>query len=262
VKSPLFSVIVASHRRPQLLTRALGSLRTQSCQDFEIILCTDEGSSETKTVAAQCLRETDVFVCRPGARGPAESRNSGLQVARGMYVVFLDDDDTFDPGHLARLAERLQAGVVDVLYTNHTRVQEQRAHDGILIKEERLVSNRGTPIRWLWVVNFITSNAIVINSALARSVSFDTRLQSHEDWDYLLALLSLTDFEHLDCFGPRVHIAEDNSQHRNLTSLRDGSLPLDYLSIYRKWPAPDDEVKARRVAELKKFGMHIPQQFM
>jgi len=256
--APFFSVIVTTHLRPRLLTRALGSLRAQSFQDFEIVLCADEGSSETKFVAGQCLRDRDVFICKPGTKGPADSRNAGMALANGKYIQFLDDDDSFEEGYFEVLARRLQERPSDVLYTNHTAVSEARTADGFVIRNTHRVSKLRENPKLLWVGNFIPNNSIAIASALARRVSVDARLPSHEDWDYLLGLLALANFEHFDVYGPCVHSSEDQSEHRNLVPHRHGTLWVDYLSIYRRHPAPDEEARALRLVILQRMGVHLP----
>ena len=47
-QTPLISVVLTTHFRPQLLARALNSLLAQKVDNFEIIVCADEGSEETK----------------------------------------------------------------------------------------------------------------------------------------------------------------------------------------------------------------------
>ncbi len=256
VSAPFLSVIVTTHHRPQLLSRALEALRRQSFQEFEIILCADEGSEETRRVASEQLRDTDTFVSRPGTRGPAASRNLGVTRARGQYILFLDDDDSFEPAYFAALAARLQADPgPGVLYANLTVVLESRGPEGIVFREARRQANRNLDLRWLWVSNFLSNNSIAVATHLARRVTVDERLRSHEDWDYLLALLAITDFEHLDVFGPAVHVSANPAEHRNERAKRDRQIGLDFIAIYRKWPAPDERIRAARLEQLRTLGV-------
>jgi glycosyltransferase involved in cell wall biosynthesis len=258
MSAPFFSVIVTTHRRPQLLARALQSVSQQTFQEFEIILCADEGSRETRSAANEGLRDTDVFLCRPGAKGPAASRNMGLALARGENILFLDDDDTFEPSYFATLAERLQTGPAPgVLYTNFTVITESRGPQGILCREARHETKRGLNLKRLWVGNFISNNSVAIAACLAKRTSVDEHLRSHEDWDYLLGLLSITDFEHLDVLGPRVHISDNALEHRNERVKRNREIGLDFLAIYRKWPASDEPTRVARVEELKALGLYV-----
>ena len=63
---PLISIVITTHHRPELLERALNSVYAQDCEHCEVVLCTDEGSVETKSVAVENLRTNDIFISIPG----------------------------------------------------------------------------------------------------------------------------------------------------------------------------------------------------
>ena len=58
-------------------------------------------------------------------RGLAASRNTGLRVAKGVYVAYLDDDDRLLPDHLGTLVEFLERGTHQVAYTDAWRVRSR-----------------------------------------------------------------------------------------------------------------------------------------
>ena len=91
---PIFSIVIATHGRPQLLERALQSLRTNQFTSYEVIVESDEINVDTFKVAANYLCQNDIFIQRSGAPGPALSRNAGIDAARGEALLFLDDDDS------------------------------------------------------------------------------------------------------------------------------------------------------------------------
>ena len=90
------------------------------------------------------------------------------------------------------------------------------------------------------------------SAELTAKHTFDINLQSHEDWDFLISLYtSGVEFEWID-FGSDsvvVHIDQSN-QSRNRTA----TTSLDYLSIYRKWPAKHTAIKQARAEKIKKHG--------
>jgi len=100
---PLFSVIVATYGRPQLLAAALESVLAQAVSDFEVIVVDDAGPVAVGTLPDPRVRA----VRRTENGGPAAARNTGLRHARGRYVTFLDDDDLYTPDRLALALEGL-----------------------------------------------------------------------------------------------------------------------------------------------------------
>ena len=84
---PFFSVIIPTHGRPQLLQRAIQSVKANSFRDIEIIVVSDESNPATFEVLANSLSSDDVFVKRNGSAGPANSRNLGLSHARDSRAI-------------------------------------------------------------------------------------------------------------------------------------------------------------------------------
>ena len=105
--NPLLSVVVVTHNRSGLLKRALSSVLRCKKDNYEIILCADDSSQETIEVAKEFLRAQDSFVRIPSMRGPAESRNFGAKLARGRWIIFLDDDDTFGHEYINKILDVL-----------------------------------------------------------------------------------------------------------------------------------------------------------
>lgn len=256
--TPFISVVVTTHRRPTLLARCLDSLLDQDFEDFEILLCTDESTTETREVAQSHLREKDAFLMLPGRKGPAATRNAGLHCARGEWICFLDDDDTFDGLHLQSAAAFLESDRSAVHFTNYESLCEDRRDPGLRVMQHLQVSTQER--KPLLVVNSIPNNTYFAPRSVARACEVDETLRSHEDWDYLLNLQSRAPLVWHDHWGPRVHT--DVVPTRNSAAFVDGSFVLDFLSIYRRWPAADEAMRAERQAVLGKMGLELPSHFL
>ena len=101
---PRVSVIIPTHDRPQLLTRAVDSARV-SAVDVEIIVVDDASSDGT---AAACAQLTGIkYVRAERNQGVAGARNIGIFESTAKYVAFLDDDDLRLPGSLDMQADLL-----------------------------------------------------------------------------------------------------------------------------------------------------------
>ncbi|MFG3016973.1 bifunctional glycosyltransferase family 2 protein/CDP-glycerol:glycerophosphate glycerophosphotransferase [Streptomyces sp. NPDC048254] len=121
---PRFSIIVPSHGVAGRLSQALDSVLAQSFGDLELIPVCDAPDAPAAAVAAgYAERDSRVApVHSPPSAGLSGARNTGMRVAQGTYLLFLDGDDVLVPGALARLAARLaETGDVDVLYFEHER---------------------------------------------------------------------------------------------------------------------------------------------
>lgn len=259
-KNPLFSIVVTTHHRASLLTRALKSLLQQSFHDFEIVLASDEGSTETKNVAQRLLRDHDVFVCLPGSDGPAETRNCAVSLARGRFIIFLDDDDSFMPEFLQDVVDCERFITDAVNYVSYTQLQESRVSEVPQIVSSQQINTGILKIDKLLVHNFIPNNAVILPTWIAKRHPIDIRLRSHEDWDFLLSLLHQHQFNFLNISGPVVHSNQGSS--RNNDSVTTGSVAFDFLSIYRKWPVEEDSIRHERKEMLKRLGMDLPRNLL
>jgi glycosyltransferase involved in cell wall biosynthesis len=261
--APLFSVIVATHERPALLERALASLAAQTFRDFETIVVSDEPSAATHAAAGRGLGERGVYLRRTGTPGPGPSRNAGLRLAAGDYVLFLDDDDSYDPGLLERFAGCGRLDGRTVLYCDLEIVMESRSSAPPRRLSSSRVETGGQRPEDLLVENFIPNNCVAVPRAAALRLGFDERLRKLEDWDFLLGLLRHGAFAHVDFAGPRYHRDEAGEGHRDSYAPADrNQFALDHLCIYRKWPAASEAQRAARAAVLARWGMQLPSGWL
>jgi glycosyltransferase involved in cell wall biosynthesis len=93
--APYFSVIIPTFNRPQLLQEAIASVLAQTVEDFECIVVND-GQTGVELPDDDRLRLID----KREALGMAASINTGIQEARGKFLTFLDDDDSYTPQRL------------------------------------------------------------------------------------------------------------------------------------------------------------------
>jgi glycosyltransferase involved in cell wall biosynthesis len=99
----LFSVVVPTYNRAQYLRKALESVLTQDCQDFDIIVV-DDGSTDT-TAQVLATFGDKIRILHQENKGPGAARNLGVQNSTCEYVAFLDSDDFWFPWTLATYAQ-------------------------------------------------------------------------------------------------------------------------------------------------------------
>lgn len=97
-KDPLVSVIIPVYNVAKLLECCMESVLGQTYTHLEIILV-DDGSTDMsgQFCNAYAKRDSRIHVIHQSNRGLSGARNSGLKIATGEYITFVDSDDSIHP---------------------------------------------------------------------------------------------------------------------------------------------------------------------
>lgn len=250
----ILSVILTTHLRSGLLRRAIASV-TALGEGVQIVLCADETSAQTRAVAAQDLRDQDVFVCAPHLRGPSQTRNLGITLASGAYAMFLDDDDTLDPS-LGAVLPLLRPD--SVLYANYRKIFEDRTQPVIAPLRQVEKNTARKPIATIMAKNFLPVGSYITPTALLAPLRFRGDLTSSEDWEFLLHLYQRAPFRHVALTIYNWHITEAEASR---DKVRRQVRAQNCRAIYACHPVADPAILAARQARLAELGDHGPLDF-
>lgn len=134
---PLFSVVMPTYNRGSSVRRSIERVLGQECDSFELIVVNDGSSDSTRSVL-DSIRDDRVRVAHRSNGGISAARNTGAALARGRFVVPLDDDDAPGDNWLSSFEEALDDPVPSVIScgctfidpTTHYEV-ETRLPDGL-----------------------------------------------------------------------------------------------------------------------------------
>lgn len=263
MKLPYYSIIMPTHGRPKLLGRAIASVKACGFKEAELIVVADEIDKDTFAVAAELLDERDKFIKRSGAPGPAQSRNIGLDHARGERILFLDDDDALQPEFLLAAKKYCDEHPEKVLFTNYRVIEENRENlssDGTVTD----IKVEGQLIENVYVKNFIHNHTCLYPAYALKNKRQDEHLASLDDWDFLLNVMSEINFLHIPLDGPVIYKDYVNVGNRrgSADKAKGAMVMIDYLYIYRRWPAPSQELKLKRKELLKSVGLDVPLEWL
>ena len=95
IKNPKISIISAVYNRGNYILRFIRSIQNQFFNDIEIILIDDFSNDNTIEVIEQCQKEDEriILVKHKQNKGTLISRNDGVLVSSGEYLIFPDPDD-------------------------------------------------------------------------------------------------------------------------------------------------------------------------
>lgn len=122
------SVIVPIYKVEQYLRKCIDSLLHQdlSQEEYEIILVDDGSPDNCGDICEEYAgRFAQVKVIHRENGGLSAARNSGIEVARGRFVQFVDSDDYLEPNVLKTLTEKMEADQLDILRFNYRNVNER-----------------------------------------------------------------------------------------------------------------------------------------
>ena len=108
MNDPFFSVIVPLHNAAEYMRTGLDSIRGQDFQDYELLIVCDRCEDNTVEIAGEYIRPgTNDTLCLVSYGRAGMSRNAALDVARGEWILFMDDDDWYLPGAFQALHDEL-----------------------------------------------------------------------------------------------------------------------------------------------------------
>lgn len=187
---PFFSVVIPTYNRPELLPRAIDSVLSSSYRDAEIIVVND-GS----TVAYPDLRERygDKLRCceTPTSLGVASSRNIGVSLAKGKWIVFLDDDDELTPEYLWKIQDTIRSCEDCFAVWTGARLI-QRINNSVEIMERTFPASYGST---KYLIKDLLSIGLGFGFAIDRNVfdsvgKFDHKFSVGEDTELFFRLIS------------------------------------------------------------------------
>ena len=177
------SIVLPTRNRPRELAEALERVAAQTHLELELVLLRDGGSpleARPTEILGKLEFPAHVLEHEDPPHGLAASRNRGVDAARGDAVAFLDDDDLWEPGHVAKLALALDRDpALDVVYSDASVLEEASGLRRSLAHEfDPEVFGRDS---------FIPPSAIAVRrGAFERFGLFDTEIPYSEDWDWLM----------------------------------------------------------------------------
>jgi hypothetical protein len=117
--SPEVSVIIPAYNVASFIEETLDSVLAQTFINYEIIIVNDGSPDTVELEEALGPYRDRINYVKQENRGAGAARNTGLRIARGRYVAFLDGDDAWYPLFLEKQLELINSdGGYDLVYAN------------------------------------------------------------------------------------------------------------------------------------------------
>lgn len=186
MQKPVVSIIIPCYNQEQYLEECLQSVLAQTFQEWECIIIND-GSTDKTELTAKKWTEKDlrfVYVYKENG-GLSSARNSGLQMAKGDYIQFLDCDDSIAPDKFHASIDLLDKnGEIDVVVSNYKRFTDNLAKavrvNHFIVRQELL---NFESVLFNWDNDFaIPIHCGFFKADFFKDFRFNEVLKAKEDW--------------------------------------------------------------------------------
>lgn len=188
----LISVVIPTLGRPSL-ERAIKSALAQTGVNVEVLVC--KGSLVCDVSYLRSIFFDDrIRVIEMGQTSNPNgntARQNGVNGARGEFVALLDDDDTWDDSKLLTQLKVLRSKGANTFSATSAKCVFPNSREEIW---PRRIPEEGESIAdYLFIRNtlvnskpFIQTSTIMARRSVFQSIPFDTYLEVHQDWDWLI----------------------------------------------------------------------------
>jgi GT2 family glycosyltransferase len=206
-KAPLVSIIVRTHAaRERSLIEAITTVVNQTYSNIELIIVED-GSHSFENIVETITEKVSICISYHSLpkHGRSYAGNYGLSIAKGAFIMFLDDDDLIFSDHVEVLAEELINNKhIAAAYAVSWEVETRTAPD-LALGYEELVHKTPSFLQQefsrsiLSYRNYIPIQAILFRRELYEKYGgFDEELDQLEDWNMWCRYASHDDFKYIE----------------------------------------------------------------
>lgn len=107
---PIISIIMPCYNSGNNIKYSIASVYDQTFKNFELIVVNDGSRDDSLAILTNLAKTYNTLrIIDQSNKGAGPARNTGLQVARGEFIAFLDADDSWHPDCLMKLHQALQS---------------------------------------------------------------------------------------------------------------------------------------------------------
>ncbi|RZK56298.1 MAG: glycosyltransferase family 2 protein [Pedobacter sp.] len=231
MQSKLVSIIIPTYNYGHLIAETLDCLIAQTYTNWEAIIINDGSTDNTAEIVSKFLQADKRFIyLKKPNKGVSSARNSGLEIANGYFIQFLDADDLISKDKISlQVAQfdrkrNMDICLVDTSFFNHTSPDILYTDFKL---ENKAVMPRIEGSGFSLIKHFFLENPTVIHSPLFKSEAlkktgcFEEDMAYLEDWDFWIRFatnnLNFGFLEHNDALAfVRVHPVSAMQKSENL----------------------------------------------
>lgn len=192
----MISVIIPTYNRPKLIGTALRSVLDQTINDLEIIVV--DGSKNNDTREQICkINDSRIKYLKINNVSAANSRNIGIDEAKGDLIAFNDDDDIWCNNKIERQLDIFKKRSNEKIVVYSTFIRSSGKHIR-KTPDEAVMKKNGDVYDEILLRNFVGLPTVMLPLSCCQEVRFDEQFQCLEDWDWMIRLAKKYPYEFIE----------------------------------------------------------------
>lgn len=179
---PVFSIIIPTYNRAQLVCRSIKSVQNQIYKNWECIVVDDSSTDNTSGIVQQFSKQDPriKYLQNQRSRGAQGARNTGIQNAQGQWILLLDSDNEIEPDYLYQIYVYSETHPDVDIITNYLRII---LPDGTESHTEWETS--GNILNDLLQGNtYVDNSSACIRKTILNNIGLlDEKCPSYQEWD-------------------------------------------------------------------------------
>ena len=224
----LISIIIPAYNAENYIADTIQSVLNQSYTNWELIVVNDGSSDNTDRIVASFVdKDERITLLNKTNSGVSDTRNIGINLAKGKYIAFLDADDTWEINNLLEKVNVLEDNTIDWVFSDATLIDENSHKVGNKLGDDDSILTHYL----LWdrtVVPGPCSNVIVKRKCLENGLRFDSQFSTAADQDFCFNLSAQFNGKRIakELWSYRIL---PNSMSRNIVVME-----KDHIGVYKK----------------------------
>lgn len=112
-QNPFFSIIIPVYNRPEELNELLESCLQQSFKNFELIILEDGSTIRSESIIESYENNLTINYIQKTNTGPSDTRNKGMQIAKGEFYLIIDSDVILPKDYLSEIYHKINQESID-----------------------------------------------------------------------------------------------------------------------------------------------------
>jgi len=253
----LVSVIIPTHNRADMLLRAIKSVLAQKYSNIEVIVVADFCTDNTRGVVENISDKRIIFLSLDKNVGGAQARNIGLDIAKGKFIAFLDDDDEWLENKIVEQINVLNKySDVAIVSTDYFFLNGSEVVGTSNIKENITVND-------LLYYNYCGSFSFCMTKkSFINDLRINPKLKSCQDWDLWLKILLHTGLRCQVVKAPSPLVIYQKGHVNKITNDHQNAVKSFIYFLRNYWHHMNDSQKNYQLYKLmkwkrKRFGLKI-----